>query len=83
MFSGIKEKIQKKLDVPDKEFEKVSRNTLKGQLVFNIIIVDFSPESEVENEAANVLETCLSNDIMVNSVDPQHLYDVPLWCCTK
>ena len=23
MFSGIKEKIQKKLDVPDKEFEKV------------------------------------------------------------
>ena len=28
MFSGIKEKIQKKLDVPDKEFEKVGRNTV-------------------------------------------------------
>ena len=28
MFSGIKEKIQKKLDVPDKEFEKVGRNTI-------------------------------------------------------
>ena len=28
MFSGIKEKIQKKLDVPDKEFEKVGSSTV-------------------------------------------------------
>ncbi len=29
MFSNVKERIQKKLDVPDKEFEKVSGTKVK------------------------------------------------------